>query len=190
MLRYEGPVYGGRPVPLEVEGEPRLDQAIALADRFLGSGDLHQGLAIQDRHTLRHSLDRRDRQVRLVLGGFPALGPQFGALTWSRTIHFRAVPEAATESDIEQLPRNSLFFHIRTGAPRSPEGMAALLVHELVHVEQQQRAFLGLPGFLMGYLVAWARVWFRYGSSPYEVAARAREEEAQRSFATLTGESP
>ena len=190
MLRYEGPVYGGRPVPLEVEGEPRLDQAIALADRFLGSGDLHQGLAIQDRHTLRHSLDRRDRQVRLVVGGFPAPGPQFGALTWGRTIHFRPVPEAAGGSDTQQLPRNSLFYHIRTGAPRSPEGMAALLVHELVHVEQQQRAFLGLPSFLAAYLVGWARVGFRYGPNPYEVAARAREEAARRSFATLTSETP
>ena len=190
MLRYEGPVYGGRPVPLQVQGQPRLDRAIALTDRFLGGGDLHQGLAVQDRHTLRHSLAGSHLSLRLVTGGFPAPGPQFGALTWGRTIHFRTVPQAAGESDTEGLPRNSLFFHIRTGVPRSPEEMAALLVHELAHIEQQHRAFLGLPGFLVAYLVGWARVGFRYGPNPYEVAARAREEEAQRSFATLTGESP
>ena len=68
--------------------------------------------------------------------------------------------------------------------------MAALLVHELVHIEQRHRAFLGLPGFLVAYFVGWARVGFRYGPNPYEVAARALGDEAQRSFATLTGDSP
>jgi hypothetical protein len=190
MIRYEGPVYGGRTVPLQGDGPPRLGQAIALVDRFLSSGELHQGLAVQDRHTLRHSLAGRHLAVRLVTGGFPAPGPSFAALTWDRTIHFRPVPEAVGESDAQELPQNSLFFHIRTGATRSAEGMAALLVHELVHIEQQHLAFLGLPGFLVAYLIGWAKVGFRYGPNPYETAARAREQEARISFATPAAESP
>ncbi len=187
MLTYGGPVHGGELVPLQLQGAPQMEGALSLAGRFLRDRGHGEELAIRDRHTLAYTRNGRSIHLRLVVGGFPAPAPRFVALTWGRAIHFRPVPLAAGPSPPDRMQHNSLFFHIRDGTPRSRRAMAALLVHELAHVDQQQRAPFGLCGFMAGYLAAWALVGFRYWTNPYEVAARVREQEALGYFDSLPG---
>ena len=168
----------------------RLEEAVALARRFyMAHGPATRGspgdLTLEADGALALTLGNRPVTVGLVVGGF-LVSPRRGyvTLTWGKAIHFRAVPSDATMAD---RARNSLFFHPRDGAERSATNMAALLLHELVHVEQQRSALLGLPGFLVGYVWGWVRGGFRYRANPYEVAAHALQGEAQRFFVEFPG---
>jgi hypothetical protein len=163
-----------------------LEEAVSLADRFLRTQS--QGLSLEEDGSLRLTYRGRLLAVRLVWGGFPRPGRRFAAMTWRRVVHFRTVAEAAGAGAMEANLHNSLFFHIQGGGRRSPASMAVLLVHELVHVEQQGRALLGPAGFLMAYILGWARGGFRYRTNPCEVEARLRQEEAQRFVASPGGE--
>ena len=171
---------------LDQSSRTRLEEAVALARSFSAAHGPGEGMAMEADGALTLTLEGRPVTVRLVVGGFLA-SPRRGyvALTWGQAIHFRAVPAATTAPP---HARNSLFLHPRNGTERSAESMAALLLHELVHVEQQRSARLGLPSFLVGYVMGWVRGGFRYRANPYEVAAHELQEEAQQFFAAQSGQ--
>ena len=170
-----------------------LEEAVALVDRFFVARGSTRRLTLDVDGSLtisggEHEALRGGRpgRISLVVGGFPAPSRRFAALTWGRTIHFRPIVPASGTPALSPSAQNTLFFYGRSHNVRPATSMAALLVHELEHVEQQHRAFLGLAGFLTRYLVNWVLGGFRYRNISYEKAAKEVQEEARGYFASLS----
>jgi hypothetical protein len=160
----------------------RLEEAVTLAACFDLTRNGDRRLTLGGDGEIVLNLGGRPASIKLIVGGFLVTPTRsYVALTWGKTIRFRNV----ANPNVVPYACNSLFLYPRDGTDRSSENIALLLLHELVHVEQQHNALLGLPGFLAAYILGWIQGGFRYGSNPYELRAYELQETARLFFSKL-----